>query len=95
MLHPADLANAVINTASVNNGIDPAAGIGSFSISSNAANAYSMSGGTLSVYDVCNVTATPLAFLVNCPVSNINVTGGTVTVLPTTGTLLADANYLY
>ncbi len=77
---PADLANAVINTARVSNGIDAAAAIASFSISSNAANAFSMSGGTFSVYDVCNATATPLAFMVNCPVSNINVTGGTVTV---------------
>ena len=91
---PSDLANAVINTARVVNGIDPAVGIGSFNISNNAANAYAMSGGTLSVYDVCNTTATPLAFLVNCPVSNINVTGGTVNIIPTTGTLLADANYL-
>jgi gliding motility-associated-like protein len=91
---PSDLANTTINTARISNGIDPAAGIGSFSINSNAANAYSMSGGTLSVYDVCNTTATPLAFLVNCPVSNINVSGGTVQLLPTTGTVLPDANYL-
>ena len=53
-----------------------------------------MSGGTLSIYDVCNTTATPLAFLVNCPLSNINVTGGTINLIPTTGSLLADANYL-
>jgi len=93
-VNPSDLANPAINTARISNSIDPAVGIGSFSISSNAANAFTMSGGTLSVYDVCNTTATPLAFLVNCPVSNINVTGGTVRIIPTTGTVLPDANYL-
>jgi hypothetical protein len=92
-INPADLANAVINTARIANGIDAAPTMGSFSVSSNAANAFSMTGGTISVYDVCNVTATPLAFLVSCPVSNINVTGGTVNIIPTAGTLLADANY--
>ncbi len=90
---PADLFNTTINTARISNSIDPAVGIGTFSINSNAANGYAMSGGNISVYDVCNTTATPLAFLVNCPVSNINVTGGTVQILPTTGTVLPDANY--
>ncbi|MGC1391256.1 MAG: DUF2341 domain-containing protein, partial [Bacteroidales bacterium] len=93
-VNPADLANPVINTARAVNGIDASAGIGTFSISSNAANAFAMAGGTLSVYDVCNTTATPLAFYVNCPVSNINVTGGTVQIIPTAGSVLADANYL-
>ncbi len=91
---PADLANATINTTRISNSIDPAAGTGSFSINSNLANAYTITGGTISIYDVCNTTATPLAFLVNCPVSNINVTGGTLQIIPTTGTVLPDANYL-
>jgi gliding motility-associated-like protein len=91
---PADLANPVMNTFRVIDGIDPAAGIGAFSMNSNAANGFTMSGGTISVYDVCNTSATPLAFLVNSPVSNINVTGGTVRIIPTTGTALPDANYL-
>jgi hypothetical protein len=92
--NPADLSNASINTARENSGIDTGAGIGAFSLNSNAANGFSMSGGTLSIHDVTNTTATPIAFLVNCPVSNINVTGGTLQILPTTGTVLADANYL-
>ena len=90
---PTDLSNPLLKTARAGNGIDSNIGIGSFSLNSNAANGFSMSGGTMSVYDVCNVTATPLAFLVNSPVSNINITGGTVQILPTTGTVLADADY--
>ena len=91
---PADLSNPLINTARVNNGIDPGSGIGAFSINSNPANGFTMSGGTISVYDVCNTSSTPLAFLVNCPASNINVTGGILQVIPTTGTVLADASYM-
>ena len=93
-INPSDLANTIMNTGRAANNTDPAAGIGSFSINNNAANAFTMSGGILSVYDVCNTTATPLAFLVNSPASNINVTGGTVQIIPTTGTILLDANYL-
>jgi gliding motility-associated-like protein len=93
-VNPADLANATINTARIANGIDGAAGIGAFSINSNAANGFSMSGGTISFYDVCNNTATPLAILIDCPASNINVTGGTVNLIPTTGSGLPDADYL-
>ncbi len=90
---PADLSNPVMNTARVNDGIDPSSGIGAFSINNNAANGFTMSGGTISVYDVCNTSGTPLAFLVNCPNENINVTGGTLQIIPTTGTGPADANY--
>ena len=91
---PASLASPAINTARAANSIDATAGIGSFNINGNVSNAFAMADGTISVYDVCNATATPLAFLVNCPVSNINVTGGTIQILPTTGTVLPDANYL-
>ena len=92
---PASLANPVLNTTRLANGIDATAGIGSFSISSNAANSYSMAGGNISVYDVCNTTATAFAFFVSCPVSNINVTGGTVNMIPTTGTLFSRCELLY
>jgi len=64
---PADLANPVMNTSRVTDGIDPAVGIGAFSVNSNVSNAFTMSGGNLSVYDVCNNTATPLAILINSP----------------------------
>ena len=93
---PADLINATINTARAANSIDAGAGIATFSISNNIANGFSMTGGTMSVYDVCNSTPpTTLAFLVNCPPSNINVTGGTVQILPTTGTVMGDADYYF
>ena len=93
-VNPADLSNPVINTARAVNSIDNTIGTGTFSINSNAANGFAMLGGTLSIYDVCNTTATPLAFLVNSPISNINVTGGTVQLIPTTGSVAADADYL-
>jgi hypothetical protein len=86
-VNPADLSNAVINTARADNSIDPAPGTGTFSLNNNASNGFAMSGGTLSVYDVCNTTPTPLAFLVNSTISNINVTGGTVQLITTTGTI--------
>jgi gliding motility-associated-like protein len=89
---PSDLSNPAINSARADNGVDEAAGIGSFSINNNPANGFSMSGGTLTIYDVCNATASPLAFLVNTPVSNINVTGGLVQILSMSGTGLPDAN---
>ena len=90
--NPADLSNAVMNTARANNSIDASAGIATFSLNSNSSNGFAMSGGTLSVYDVCITTGTPLAFLVNSPSLNINVTGGTVQVIPTTGSG-TDADY--
>src|SRR5664280_651655 len=92
-VNPADLSNALINTARANNSIDVTAGVGTFSINNNPANGFAMAGGTLSIYDVCNTTATPLAFLVNSPLSNINVTGGTVQLIPTTGSVAADADF--
>jgi len=90
---PSDLSNSTINTNRVNNGVDGALTVGAFSISNQAGNAYTMAGGTLSIYDVCNTDANQLAYLVACPVGNINVTGGTVQILPTTGLGAADGGY--
>ena len=90
---PADLANATINTARIVNGIDVAPAVGSLSIVNNAGNGFAISGGTISVYDVCNGGASALAVLLDCPSANVNVTGGTVNLIPTTGTLLADVDY--
>jgi autotransporter-associated beta strand protein len=90
----ASLTTPVINTARNPNGIDATAGIGTLSINGNAANGFTMSGGTISIYDVCGTTGTNYAMYVNCPTSNINITGGTVQVLPTTGTVFGDANYV-
>ncbi len=88
---PTDLATPVINTARVANGID--AGVGTFYLNSNGSNGFSMSNGTIAIYDVCGTLATPFAFQQSCPVSNISITGGTLQITPTTGTGLADANY--
>ncbi|MBK9391784.1 MAG: HYR domain-containing protein [Bacteroidetes bacterium] len=89
----ANIMNPVISAIRTTNGIDATAGIGTFSISSNTNNAFGMSGGTITVHDVCNDVGTPLAFLVNCPVSNINVSGGTVEFKPKTQTI-AENHYV-
>ncbi len=85
-----DLTNTNINYARVANGIDATSG--TFNINSNTATGFSMSGGNMQIYDVCN-TGSANAFSVNCPISNISVTGGTVQIIPTTGPGLTDANY--
>ncbi|MCU0461891.1 MAG: hypothetical protein MUF36_07755 [Bacteroidales bacterium] len=90
---PEDLTTPDINTTRILNGIDAAAGVGAFSINSNAANGFIMGGGTITVHDVCNASATPLAVNIGCPSSNINVTGGTVIIRPTSGAA-DDADYL-
>ena len=87
---PSDVMNPVISSTRANNGIDATAGIGTFSISSNTNNAFGISGGTITVHDVCSDAGTPLAFLVTCPVSNINVSGGTVEFKPKTQTAAED-----
>ncbi len=91
---PASLTTPVINTSRNANGTDATAGIGTLSINNNVANGFTVSGGTMSFYDVCGTTAPTDAIYIGCPISNINVTGGTVQIIPTTGTVLPDANYL-
>ncbi len=55
-------------------------------------NIFSMSGGTIRIYDVCGIAAGEReAFDVKSSSSNINVTGGTVEIIPVTGLSLADA----
>ena len=88
------LKSPALNTARAANGTDGTAGIGTISICANASNGYIITGGNMKIYDIPGTTATSYAFLVNCPVSNINVIGGTLEVLPTTGTALANGNYL-
>ena len=89
---PAGLSSAPLNTARAVNGITT--GSGSFDIPNSAGNnGFTMSGGTLRILDVCNNVASS-AFQVLCSPAGINVTGGTVEIDPTSGTALADANYL-
>jgi hypothetical protein len=89
---PAGIVSASLNTARTTNGIST--GQGTLNIVNSAgANSYTMSGGTIRVFDVCNNVASN-AVEILCSAAGINVTGGTVEIVPTTGTGLADANYL-
>ena len=90
---PDDLSNAVINTTRAANGIDGSAGIGTFNINTNLANGFIMSGGNIAIYDAPGTTSTSYSAFIGCPASNINVTGGTITVIPTTGSG-TDVDYL-
>ena len=90
---PDDLAIPTINTTRGANITDGNAGIGTFHLNTNPANGFIMSGGNISIYDVTGTTATSYAAFIGCPASNINVTGGTVQVLPITGTG-TDMDYL-
>jgi len=87
-----DLVNTNLNTARVANGIN--AIDGTFHLNSNVGSGFAMGAGTLNIYDVCGTTATSYAFYSNCPIANIDVTGGTLQIIPTTGSNFADANYL-
>ncbi|MHB9140314.1 MAG: beta strand repeat-containing protein [Paludibacter sp.] len=87
-----DLVNTNLNTVRVANGIKPTDG--AFHLNTNSGSGFAMGAGTISIYDVCGATAPTYAFYANCPIENINVTGGTVQIIPTTGSSLADANYL-
>lgn len=83
-----DLTN--YTTSSVNTGSRTTSSlgtsVGSFNINSTA-NVFSMSGGTIRIYDVCGDSGTDpnYAFQVKSSVSNINVTGGTVELIPMDG----------
>ena len=85
-----DVSTATLNTSRVLNGVT--AGFGSFNLEQ-ATNLFTMSGGIIRIYDVCDV-ATGKAFDVKSSTANIIVSGGTIELLPTTGTALLDvANY--
>lgn len=90
-----DLVNAPINTTRATGGLDGS--FGSFSLTE-VGNVFNMSGGTINIYDVCGNTFPNVnnekAFEVLSDATNIEVTGGTVVVLPTTGTASVDSpNY--
>ena len=87
-----DISVATLNTSRATSGIST--GFGSFNLEQ-ATNIFTMSGGTIRIYDVCGIAAGEQeAFDVKSSASNINVTGGTLEIRPTTGTVLADAGYL-
>jgi hypothetical protein len=87
-----DVSAATLNTARAINGTN--SGYGSFNLE-NSNNIFSMSGGTIRIYDVCGIAAAEQeAFDVKSSTANINVTGGNLEIAPVTGSVLADpANY--
>ncbi|BDX37481.1 hypothetical protein CYCD_08360 [Tenuifilaceae bacterium CYCD] len=81
-----DLINAPINTTRAISGLNGA--LGTFNLNE-PANVFTMSGGTIRIYDVCgdgSVAARQKVFEVLSSTGNINVTGGTLELIPTTGT---------
>lgn len=87
-----DVSVATLNTSRVVSGTS--SGFGSFNLEQ-PTNIFTMSGGTIRIYDVCGIAAGEQeAFDVKSSASNINITGGTLEIKPVTGTVLADAgNY--
>jgi len=88
----ADITLSTLNTSRAINGVTSANG--SFNLN-NTTNIFAMSGGTIRIYDVCGIAAgEQKAFDVFSSNSNINVTGGSLEIIPIAGTALADAaNY--
>ncbi|MFN8207170.1 MAG: hypothetical protein U0T82_07150 [Bacteroidales bacterium] len=86
-----DLVTAPVSTVRANNTIlDPA--LGSFNLNA-AGNIFSVSGGTIRIYDAAGVNGK--AIDVFSSPANINVTGGTIEIMPATGTVLPDADTLF
>ncbi len=81
-----DFSVATLNTTRLNSGLNGA--LGTFNLNE-AENVFTMSGGTIRIYDVCgdgSVAAQQKVFEVLSSTGNINVTGGTLELIPTTGT---------
>ncbi|HEX2969525.1 MAG TPA: hypothetical protein VHO46_10530, partial [Bacteroidales bacterium] len=79
-----DLSTASLNTIRLNDAaLKPTAG--SFSIENPSA-VFTMTGGTINIYDVPAPGATSRAYDILTSSANYNVTGGTVALLPTAGT---------
>ena len=76
-----DLVNAPINTTRATGGLNGS--FGTFNLNETA-NVFIMSGGTIQVYDACGGAG--WVFDVYSSDKNINVSGGTVEFIPTTGT---------
>lgn len=81
-----DVSEATLNTARTT--IVASNSHGSFNLE-NATNIFSVSGGTIRIYDVTGTTASE-AFDVKASASNVSVTGGRLEIRPKTGTVEAD-----
>jgi len=82
-----DVSTSTLGLSRINNGINTA--YGSFNLE-NTTNIYTVSGGTIRIYDVTLNTGSK-AFDVKSSLSNINVTGGSLEIYPVSGTALPDA----
>jgi len=85
------LKNTNLNTTRSNAGLNGA--LGTFNLNE-ATNVFAVDGGTIRIYDVCGdgtSQAQQKAFEVLSSTGNINVTGGTLELIPTTGTGLANS----
>ncbi len=80
-----DIRNATMNTSRFSGGVDN--GRATFSLES-ADNVFDVSGGTIQIYDPCGVSGR--IFDVLASEGNINVTGGTIEIIPTAGSGIAD-----
>jgi hypothetical protein len=76
-----DISAATLNTTRAASGINGS--YGAFNLE-NEANIYTVSGGTIRIFDV-TATGIAEAFDVKSSAANINVTGGTLEMIPTTG----------
>lgn len=86
-----DLVNAPISTSRLNGGLQPL--VGTLNLNESA-NVFNMSGGTIRIFDVCGdgtAANQQKAVEILSSKNNINVTGGTLEVMPTTGTVLANS----
>ncbi|MEA2106388.1 MAG: hypothetical protein U9P82_06665 [Bacteroidota bacterium] len=82
-----DFSTATLNTTRETGGLQ--GNLGTFNINE-APNVFSMSGGTIRIYDVCG-TGESEAFQVFSDENNNSVTGGTLEIVPTAGTTGTDA----
>lgn len=88
--NPALLRSATVNTVREVNGINP--DFATFNLQ-NTLNTFSMSGGSIKIYDACGTDG--LAIGINAALHNTNVTGGTIIMNPLHGTSLANAAIHY
>lgn len=84
-----DFSTGTLNTARAIGGLD--GDYATFNLNESE-NVFDMTGGTITIYDVCGVgVGQSGAFEVFSDDANNNVTGGTLEIIPTTGTVEADA----
>ena len=84
-----DFSLTTLNTNRNNSQLD--GNVGSFNLN-NTANVFGMSGGTIKIYDACGNNGR--IFDVFSASSNINVTGGTLEIIPVSGTGTNPASFL-